>query len=282
MSQITTFCHAWVIVKTNNQKLGFTDHDRPLSFDGLTFKPQAGGHTVALQQSSGLSIDNTEAIGVLSDDAISERDIKFGLYDGAEVQSWRVNWQNPSERYMEFRGTISEITQKDGAFHAELQGIAAGLNRPIGRVYQKPCSAVLGTEHCGVDLGDEAFSTAVTPLEARTASCLMFDGLARFASGWFSNGLLEVTYDHGATKCYPVKNDTGTTSNRKIDLWHPVLEPDHAVTYRLIAGCDKRFTTCSAKFKNALNFQGFPDIPSQDWMLIHPTQSSEKSGGTRR
>lgn len=282
MSQITTFCQAWVIVKTNNETLGFTDHDRPLSFDGITFKPQAGGQTVALQQSSGLSIDNTEALGVLSDNDISESDIKFGLYDGAEVQTWRVNWRDVSERYLEFRGTISEITQKDAAFHAELQGLAAALNRPIGRVYQKPCSAVLGEQTCGVNLHTAKFATLVTPLAASTASCFLFAELQDFSLGWFANGALEVTYEQGVTKFYPIKNDTGQLSERKIDLWYPVLKPTQAVKFKIFAGCDKRFDTCKTKFQNAVNFQGFPDIPSQDWILVHPTQSAEKSGGTRR
>jgi uncharacterized phage protein (TIGR02218 family) len=31
------------------------------------------------------------------------------------------------------------------------------------------------------------------------------------------------------------------------------------------AGCDKAFETCSAKFANTLNFQGFPHLPGSDF-----------------
>ena len=36
------------------------------------------------------------------------------------------------------------------------------------------------------------------------------------------------------------------------------------------------------KFDNAVNFRGFPDIPSSDWVMVHPNQSNDKNGGSRR
>ncbi|MFO1165791.1 MAG: DUF2163 domain-containing protein [Paracoccus sp. (in: a-proteobacteria)] len=54
--------------------LGFTDHDRGLSFEGIEFRPDAGLSARAVVQGSGLSVDNTEAAGALSDSAITEID----------------------------------------------------------------------------------------------------------------------------------------------------------------------------------------------------------------
>ena len=51
---------------------------------------------------------------------------------------------------------------------------------------------------------------------------------------------------------------------------------------RLVAGCDKRFETCRLKFVNTLNFQGFPDVPEDDWMTIQPVNAKAKAGGSRR
>ncbi len=43
---------------------GFTDHDTELSFEGgVVFQPETGMTAAALAQSTGLSVDNTEALG---------------------------------------------------------------------------------------------------------------------------------------------------------------------------------------------------------------------------
>ena len=55
--------------------LGFTDHDRELAFEGIVFRPDSGLSARAVVQGSGLSVDNTEAAGALSDSAITEIDL---------------------------------------------------------------------------------------------------------------------------------------------------------------------------------------------------------------
>ncbi len=43
---------------------------------------------------------------------------------------------------------------------------------------------------------------------------------------------------------------------------------------RLEAGCDKRAVTCRYKFDNFVNFQGFPHIPGDDWLVAGPRGGS--------
>ena len=37
-SGLTTLCTAWLIRREDGVALGFTDHDLPLSFEGITFR----------------------------------------------------------------------------------------------------------------------------------------------------------------------------------------------------------------------------------------------------
>ena len=48
------------------------------------------------------------------------------------------------------------------------------------------------------------------------------------------------------------------------------------------ASCDKRWATCIATFANAANFQGFPDIPGDDFLTAAPLQGGRNDGGSRR
>ena len=70
---------------------------------------------------------------------------------------------------------------------------------------------------------------------------------------------------------------------RQIELWQPLgalIAPGDQV--RLEAGCDKRISTCRLKFNNIFNFQGFPDIPGEDWMMSVPKRTGANTGGSRR
>lgn len=47
-------------------------------------------------------------------------------------------------------------------------------------------------------------------------------------------------------------------------------------------GCDKTWATCRAVFGNGRNFQGFPDIPGDDYLTAYPAEGGRHDGGSRR
>lgn len=168
---VTTLCRAWALERRDGTVLGFTDHDCVLSFDGLRFQPGSGLTARAVSQATGLSVDNTEALGVLSDAAVREADIEAGRFDGAEVRCWLVNWQNVSMRWLQFRGSIGEIRRAGGAFEAELRGLTELLNQPLGRIYQKPCTAVLGDAACRFDLETPGYAVELQTVAVERNRC---------------------------------------------------------------------------------------------------------------
>ncbi|MDM8165353.1 DUF2163 domain-containing protein [Roseovarius sp.] len=279
----TTLCHCWAVTRGDGVVMGFTDHDGALSFEGIAFRADTGLSALALQQTTGLSVDNTEAMGALSDAAISEVDIEAGRYDGAEVRAWLVNWQDVSQRQLLFRGRIGEMRRSGGAFEAELRGLTDVLNQPEGRVYQKPCGAVLGDRACGFDLGtpDYTVEAALSSVEERRV--FRFAGLDQVEDGWFRFGSLTMLDGVAEGLTGPVKRDWIEGGERVVELWHPlragVAAGDVA---RLVAGCDKRAETCRFKFNNFLNFRGFPDIPGDDWSYTDPSRAGRLDGGSRR
>ncbi|MEM7631331.1 MAG: DUF2163 domain-containing protein [Pseudomonadota bacterium] len=280
---LTTLCRAWAIERADELSFGFTDHDRDLRFDGITFRADTGLTAAALAQSTGLSVDNTEALGALSDASVREDEIEAGRFDGAEVQAWVVNWADVDIRWLQFRGTIGEIRRSGGAFHAELRGLTEALNRPLGRIYQKPCTAVLGDGQCRFALDTPGYVHEGQPDRVIDGRVFEWDDLAGFEVGWFQRGRLDVL-DGGAAGLWgSIKSDRFVDNVRRVELWEPVRYQITAdVTVRLIAGCDKRLDTCRFKFNNILNFQGFPDLPNEDWVMAYPTQAGANTGGSRR
>lgn len=280
-SGLTTVARCWAVTRRDGQVLGFTDHDRDLAFEGVSFRADTGLSARALQQTTGLAVDNTEAVGALSDAAISETDIAAGRFDGAEVRAWLVNWADVSERALIFRGTLGEIVRKGGAFHAELRGLAEALNQPRGRVFQAQCSAVLGDAACGVDLGAPGRSVEASVTAVEGARLFRFEGLDAHADRWFERGRLEVLDGPAEGLSGLVKNDRLDGAGRAVELWQALaIEVGAGASVRLVAGCDKRAETCRLKFDNYLNFRGFPHIPGDDWLMAVPSRDGQNDGGS--
>lgn len=278
----TTLARAFALTRKDGTVMGFTDHDRDLSFDGVVFRADTGLTARALQMGTGLSVDNSEAFGALRSDAITEEDILAGRYDGAEILGWLVNWADPAVRVLQFRGTLGEITRSGGAFAAELRGLSEALNQPQGRIYQARCSAVLGDAACRFDLNQPGYADE-RPVETVTGARVFdFAQMAGFDDRFFEKGRFRVLTGQAAGLIGVIKNDRLSLSgSRQVELWQALgVEPAPGDQVRLEAGCDKRADTCQLKFANFVNFQGFPTIPGEDWLMSFPARSDVNNGGS--
>ncbi|SLN46055.1 hypothetical protein AQS8620_01896 [Aquimixticola soesokkakensis] len=279
----TTTCRCWSVTRRDGAVYGFTDHDMTLRFGDISYRADTGMTATALEQSTGLSVDNSEAMGVLNATSISEADIFAGRLDGAEVVAWLVNWADVAQRVILYRGTIGEITRADRGFRAELRGLTEALNQEQGRVYQAPCGAILGDGACGVDLSQPGYSVELAVETLRDGKFFEFSGIEGFEARWFERGRFVVLGGAAAGLFGVIKNDRTSGGLRRIELWEAlkavVAQGD---LVRLEAGCDKRVETCRLKFDNMLNFRGFPDIPGEDWQMSYPQSAKMNDGGSLR
>lgn len=274
----TTLCRAWAIQRPDGLVLGFTDHDARLHFGGIAFRPDHGMSARALVQGSGLSVDNSEAEGALSDDAITERDLLAGRWDGATLRMWEVDWSDTRQRKLVFAGSLGEVSRKQGAFRAELRGLSEPLSTAQGRVYHPRCSARLGDRSCGLDLAGAGLWAEPVVEGLEEGRVFRFSAFGNFDSGWFERGaLMMLDGDAGGLRGV-VKNDTALPGGaREIELWQSLgIVPSVGDRLRLTAGCDKRAETCRTKFGNFPNFRGFPHLPPEDWLMT--PQAGGRSG----
>ncbi|GAA0286033.1 DUF2163 domain-containing protein [Rhodovulum strictum] len=280
-SGATTLARSWAITRRDGVVLGFTDHDRDLVFEGITFRADTGMSARALSQSTGLSVDNSAALGALSSDAISEGDIAAGRYDGAGLCIWLVNWADVTQRLVLFMGSLGEFSHLGGGFEVEIRGQAEVLNQPQGRVYQTPCPAVLGDAACGFDTTRPGYSANVTAAAIEARRIFRIEGLGDFLPRWFEHGRLEVLSGPAMGLSGAIKADREAGGARIVELWSEIrgaVGPGDAL--RLVAGCDRSADTCRWKFNNFINFRGFPHIPGEDWLMSYPSQSGLNDGGS--
>ena len=259
---VTTLCRCWSLRRRDGVALGFTDHDRDLTFAGLVHAARTGLEAAEASAEAGFAVSGGDVAGALSSLGLTEADIAGGLYDGASVETWLVDWTNPQTRLLLDMGTIGEIRREDDAFVAELRGVAARLDAEIGRSYRATCCAELGDTRCRVDLSAWRKTGRVLALpEPATLHVALAENVP---DGLFTGGRL--TWTGGANA--GLSADLRLQAGDLVELWeappHPVAAGD---TFTLTAGCDKRLATCRDRFANAVNFQGFPHMPGNDTLL---------------
>lgn len=275
----TTLSWCWRISRTDGVALGFTDHDRALTFDGTGFEPESGFAASEIRAGSDLAVDAQDATGVLTSDRITETDILDGRWDNAAVELWRVNWADTSQRVLLRRGAVGQIRRGRMAFVAEVRSLAHVLGQTVGRTFQAGCDARLGDARCGIDLENAIYKGTGLVTDLLRDRAFMASGLAGFEAGWFTSGTLTWTSGANAGRVTEVLAHGLDGSIATLTLLEaPVRAVAEGDGFIARAGCDKRIATCSAKFANTANFRGFPNIPGQDAVLRYASQDGGHEG----
>ncbi len=157
-SGVTSLCSCWIVTRSDGARFGFTDHDRDFDWQGVTCRARTGFGASECSAESGLAPDQAGLVGALDDRVLRDAELEAGLWSGALVETWRVDWSaDPPEGVKTGQGELGEVRRVDGRFEAELLGLSHRLSRVTGRVFARRCDAVLGDERCGVPDTHPAF-----------------------------------------------------------------------------------------------------------------------------
>lgn len=272
----TTLCHCWRLTRREGQVMGFTEHDRDLTFAGLTYRAASGFRASEAEAENGFAATAGEVTGGFSDVAISEADLAAGRYDGARVEVFLVNWQDVGQRLLLKVQEVGEVSRAGGAFTAELRSLTHRLSQENGRIYNRRCDASLGDGRCKVAL---AGWTGTGTVSAAGTEAVTLAGLSGFATGFFDRGVIQ--FVSGVLSGLKVDLE-GTEKTHDLTIVRFFLpldrlpEPGDAVL--LTVGCDKTFATCRNRFGNQENFRGFPHMPGADFAYSYADGETSHDG----
>jgi hypothetical protein len=146
--EVTRLAACWQITRTDGQVFAYADHDLDLTFGGVTYKAAPGFTRSAIRQSSNMTVDNAQVLGVIDDDSITEADLIAGKFDQAAIQIYIAKWDDLTVPPIEwFAGNIGDIPKGAINFTATLAGLGDALQDMIGKVYQPTCRHDLGNLH---------------------------------------------------------------------------------------------------------------------------------------
>ena len=277
----TTRALCWRVERADGEVFGFTDHDAPISFGGLTYEARSAFEGSELSDSLGLAVDDQDVSGALASDRITAADLIRGIYDGARVEIWGSIGRPPA------RGNC-----KGPSLSARSSAARSGSAPKCG-----PRSPASGRRPARATFPN-ARRRSATPVAGSTSTCPSSrDGhgrrLARrrlhrdrprgLCAGWFARGVLTWTSGANDGLRSEVRGFTAGITGRTLALWRdppfPIEVGDH---FTVTAGCDKSFATCKAKFANAANFRGFPHMPGEGFAAEYAVKGDPRSTAASR
>lgn len=262
-SPVATLCTCWKLSLANGTFKYFTDHNTDILVDEKLYLAAGGYKRTAIAVSAGLTADNLDVEGVLTSEAITEADLLAGLYDYARVDIFMVNYLDPAmEKIPLVSGRIGEVSLTRNGFSTKIAGLNQAYSQTFGKAYTPECTAIFGDQACKKPLAGFTHSGTVSSVtDNRTFSAT---GLGSQGDGYFDGGTLTWTTGDNAGYSMEIKSWLASAVSLCLPMSRPVAVGD---AFTAVAGCDKKIGTCSEKFGNAVNFQGFPFIPGIDKMM---------------
>ena len=266
------FCTLWEITREDATVLRYTNHDVPFVYkDGNTYTPAGGFNTSAQQRTPNIQSHNLEAVGLIDSAAITEDDIRAGLYRNAmvlqRVTDWRYPWVGS---FQTMRYWIDDITWDETKWVAQMSGITRFFRQTQGEVLNRTCRHDLGDSQCGVNLGSFTDTGEVlTVVNNRQFTTDLPTGGPR-DDGWYKYGLLTWTTGANAGLTSEVSGSALTDSR----IWLRAKTPydiEAGDDFSVYAGCNKNRSTCVNKFTNIENFGGYPFLPGTDRLIKTPS-----------
>lgn len=246
---------------------GYTDHDLPLTVNGITYVPAPGLKRANFTATTNDSVSNQE-FGSAWVDA-PEEDLLAGKFDNADIEVAFCSWADVTLGHIVVdRGRLGVIQWTADGFRADMQSHMRDLTRNINFVFTAGCRHLLfsqfDAQHVGACTLNKASYTYTGTVSALITRRTKFSvtGMSQ-PTGWCSNGILTWTTGNNAGLSHEVKAHTvGATTD--IELFLPTFIPIVAGDqFSITAGCDKNSATCISKFNNMINFGGFPHIQAE-------------------
>lgn len=257
-----TISRQWKATRRDGFVLAVTTCARDLLIDGVVYRSADGFIPKTVSQEASAAVVNTEVEGALSA-SITELELEAGLWDGATVEVFEVNYRNLANGRM----TIGIVTMGDikvtrSAFNAELRGLTQSLQKVTGLSVIPTCPKQFGDEKCRVNLAPLKVAGTVSAVADRRT---FTDATRAEPSDYFGAGLVTMTSGEAEGEQIEVYSFASGQFVMHLPFHRNIAIGD---TYEAVPGCRKRRDEdCKDKWSNVLNFGGFRFVPGPDQIL---------------
>jgi len=258
---VLTLAECYKLIRKDTTVLGLTNHDDSIIYDGVTYLPSLSVSRSAISSNSELNVDNLELTGIIDSVYITDADLIAGLYDGAEIQMFIINYANTANGIVKMRrGQIGNITYEKGMYQAEFRGLIQQLNKNFLRTYSPECDSEFGDSStgCGFDLSTVIQSGLIDTVTDKKN--FLTAGLTISSGSDFRDG--RITFTSGSNNGVTLEiKDCDDLGNVELFLPAP-FTITVADAFTITPGCLKSLAACKLNGQ-VNNFRGFPFIRGQ-------------------
>jgi len=254
ISEFQSFIYCFHITLQDETNIYLTESDKFIKLGSIIFAPYSG-----LSLKEGEFNDSSQNYIVL--EGIFE---KNGIEAQTDLTTATIKilmlFGDVSHHFI----TYSCITHNktDLGFNICLQPATESYKKSIIQSFSKTCRANFGDLKCKAD--KNAYGYMYNIKEIFNNTLIVFE--MQKEDGYFNCG--NATFEREPLQ--PVLHiKIVTQSGGQVTLDKVITDNmKHFKKVKLIAGCDKNFTTCCNKFDNAINFRGEPFIPENNFIKI--------------
>jgi uncharacterized phage protein (TIGR02218 family) len=248
--------------------LRYTTWDSTLTVLGNTFLTGPPNiERTAIEEQLGMAVSTIEVtITASATDLLSGvpilQSIGLGLFDGAAFKIERLFMDSSGQqigtviRFAGFIGPVDELTRSYAKITVNSETDLLSMQLPA-IILQPGCTNTLFDARCG--LVKASFAEANTVQAGSTVNKLI--SLSAKTDDYYDNGQIAFTSgaNSGLVKAVKLYLGQQFTFNSPLPF-----KPNAGDTFVAYPGCDKTQATCTNKFSNLANFEGFPYVPTPE------------------
>ncbi|MDR2777415.1 MAG: DUF2163 domain-containing protein [Rickettsiales bacterium] len=247
------------ITLKNGDTLGFTEGPKDIRLDDLLYRSCCGFEEDRQTSFSDMTSGNCNLIAIIDNVNVDRREVLSGKFDGAAVDIFMVNREHLDYgKITIIGGFVDSIGIEGEKIRFDIVGVLSVLEKTMGDIYSPLCRAEFCDHRCSLDAQNYTFSGTIASLtseiEFHTSSESVLEkeddyfkyGLVRFIDGPSASSSMEIKQSHEGNIVLNTSLANGMELGNQ---------------FTLVAGCDKKFSSCIEKFQNAINFRGEPNLP---------------------
>jgi uncharacterized phage protein (TIGR02218 family) len=278
---LLALCTCLKVTRIDTLVFGFTSLDQDITISGVTYEAGTSVDASELRQSVGAGVDNLDIVSLITSSRITEVDIRAGLWDGARVELFFVNFEDTSMGTIPLlTGYLGEVSHDVGQYHAEIRSLSQRLSSQVGELTSPLCRVrqLFDTRCMPVGVNEDGVNNGIyTPASFRfTRTVTQVDSLFTIRFGSEPAG--SSYYDHGRIRFLSglnngleqeIKTHTITSPSIAIITLHEPFPFQISIgdSALLEAGCDRTLSTCHVKFSNVGNYQAEPYLIGNDALI---------------
>ncbi|MDR1498846.1 MAG: DUF2163 domain-containing protein [Rickettsiales bacterium] len=247
------------ITLPDGEILTFTEHSKDIIIDGLNYEC-CGGFEDGVSKSYSDITDSSGIVAAFIENInITKDDILAGKFDNAGIEIFYVSYDHIDYgKIPVIHGFIDATQFTDNRVYFSISGTLSLLAKTIGDVYSPLCRAKFCDNKCSMNPENYTFNGEISNVIGATEFYCENVNIVDKPTNYFKYGLVKFKDGKNTGKIVEIKqsNEGNIVLNAK-----PFYGLEVGDQIDVVAGCDKKFSTCINSFNNAINFRGEPNLP---------------------